>query len=211
MDQYLKVFRAYNNRRRLSPELSSYLQQHALCFSLKARENLVERDQNTDMWYFIEKGIMRYYMLPRRENFTYRFKSENEFMLFDNNAWEKRNAELRIGIDAVTDAVLWSIPGEVIRTALLMFPEFKVPHTNAIWKECDDSDDFGTPREYKSIRYEMLHKHYVKLIHRLSIEDMASFVCVDANQLEAMLSGKTKAKLPFRIPLPINRGNIRRR
>ena len=210
MDQYLKVFWAYNNRRRLSLELSDYLQQHALCFILKARENLIGRGENPDTWCFNKKGIIRYYTLLKKENFTCRFRTQSEFMVFDNDAWEKRHGPYEIGVDAVTDAVLWSIPREVIRTVQQLFPEFTKPYTNAICNEWKDSSDLSWPREYKSIRYNVLLQLYGKLLHRIPVGDLASFVCTDAKQLEVMLPGKTKTKLPFFVPLSVNRGGIRR-
>ena len=210
MEQYLKVLWSYNDRCRLSPELSDYLRGAATSIILPQDEILQQEGELRDDLLFIEKGILRYFLSDEGSVYTHDFRFENQFVK-TLKQYRPDFGGTEYGISTLTEVRLWAFSADTVQYACENFPEFNHPFSVIYVSDLRDSRRMTeayhrkfTPKQH----YQLLLQRSRNQARQIPHPVLADFIGVTPEEFEASLNSPRSLKVPYK--KPVNNRSARR-
>jgi CRP-like cAMP-binding protein len=201
MRQYSKVFKSIG---RLPSDFYSELDQNAQCLSLKKGELIKTVGQHSDRLLFIEKGVVRGYLVEYQD--TYWFKKENHF-IFLLQQFGSHEIDKQVGIEMVEDGVLWDFTGSFVTQIQQKFPSVNFHLMNLLMDEINRIERMTSLERQRdpAMFYDYLRQESPDLFTSVSHAQLASFIGVSEKEFTHL------HKSDLHIPMSSTRHRLRKK
>jgi hypothetical protein len=190
MERYMMILKSL---KRMNPELEQALRDDVYPITVQKNEIFQIPFARKEHLYFIEKGLMRYYVKIKSKEYTMEFKQEDQFIIGLKNIDGAYQSE-GLGIEALEESLLWCIPGDLVKELREKYPRFSSQcfliftrdHSEAaIAKHCTWPG--GTMGNFDCLR-----KDFPDLIPRVPLHHLANFTQIPEWKLRHLLDSPIK-------------------
>ena len=185
MERYMMILKSI---KRMNPELEQALRDSVYPIIIQKHELFQIPFARKEHLYFIEKGIFRYFFVLNRKEYTLEFKKEDQFIIGLRED-DHVHQHVGLGIEALENAILWCIPGDLVKRLRENYPRF-VFHYHGIlsrdFVEWSRAKNCTHPWGYMG-NFHGLRKEFPELIDRVPIRYLANFTQIQEKVLLHLL------------------------
>ncbi|GGB23819.1 Crp/Fnr family transcriptional regulator [Puia dinghuensis] len=199
MERYIKILKSY---KRMPLELETTLRENVHPMVIRKHEVFQPIGTVTDDFYFVEKGLLRIFILEKGEQVTFRFKKEDNFIITLRVLFPEES-EQEQGIQALEDSILWRFPGSLVDTLTKKFPQFQRQYCTILQKDVmamQERRRCSRPG-WDSSNYDRLRLYSPELLDRVPIPYLPSYTSIPENVFRHLHSSRIK----------LNMSSVRRR
>jgi CRP-like cAMP-binding protein len=195
MERHMMLLKSF---KRMDQELEQTLRENFLPLALEKGQVLQAPGTLNNNLYFIEKGLLHFFMVEIRRKITLGFRREDQFVLTSSSIYELKDAG---GIEALEDCTLWWIPGNLVEELCEKSHRFGLQYHEILLRHAKASKDFsrcshpnGGPANVDKFR-----SCFPDLIDRVPTQYLVSLTEVPENKLKQLL------KSPIKLHANLNR------
>lgn len=189
MERYMLILKSI---RRMNPELEQTLRENVYPITVRKNEIFQIPYARLENLYFIEKGLMRYFVRIKGSECTTEFKKEDQFIigLKDTDAYQSEG----LGIEALEDSTLWVFPQNLVKDLFEKHRRFQ-SHLFEI-KNRDFSDWAKTEPCRRpgggANNLLRIQNFFPNLLHRIPLHHLAEFTNTPEKRLRHLLASPIK-------------------
>lgn len=179
-----------NNIHPLSPGLHQYLSQKLKSTTIAKKAFLLRPGQVSRHIYFIRTGLLRCYYIQNKQEVCSKFLKEGDIIVSASSFFlQKESYE---AVQALENAVLWSISYDELQYIYKSFPEFNVIARVLSIKSYLLSEQRLNFIRMKNAadRYTSMLEHFPELVLRVPSKYLASYLSVSVETLSRIRSNK---------------------
>jgi hypothetical protein len=189
MERYMLILKSI---KRMNPELEQTLRKNVYPITVQKNEIFQVPFARLEHLYFIEKGLMRYYINIHGEETTVEFKQEDQFVigLKNTDAYQTEG----LGIEALEESTLWCFPGNMVKELLEKQPRFHTQYYGILNREFSAWGQSvhcrhpgGGASNLDNIRH-----WFPNLLHRIPLHHLASYTQTPERTLRHLLASPLK-------------------
>jgi hypothetical protein len=200
MERYMKFLDSYEE---MPAEMKQLIEENVQRVVLQTGDIVREPDSVVDRSYFIEKGLLRFFVMNEGKKLTVRFKKEDEFVASLPRGYVLET-KTRKGIEALEDGVLWAIPDTISYYLYDNFEPFRSQWMEFFledWNEMGQSYLCHLPNRGPN-NFDNLLRRFPYLLERVSIPYLADYTRLTEKTVRRYL-GAEKAKRVGEVEIPI--------
>jgi CRP-like cAMP-binding protein len=190
MERYMMVLKSI---KRMTPGLEQVLLENFKPMPLKKGEVLQEPDTLTNYIYFIEKGLLHFYLPEKGGKLTYSFRREDQFALTLEAIFSPNSG---YGIEALEDCSLWCLPGNLAEELCEKYHHFSLQYHEILVREALAVRAFlrSSHPDGGLANFDFFHSEFPELVHRVPIEYLISLTEIPRRKLKHLLESPIKLR-----------------
>ena len=178
--------------RRMNPELEQALRENVYPINVRKNEIFQIPYARLEHLYFIEKGLMRYFVRIDGSESTTEFKKEDQFIigLKGTDAYQSEG----LGIEALEDSTLWVFPQNLVKDLFEKHRRFRSHIFEIKNRDFVDWDKSLPCRRSAGGTHNLLsiQKYFPNLLHRIPLPHLADFTNTPEKRLRHLLASPIK-------------------
>ena len=185
MERYMMLLKSY---KRMNPELEHTLRDNVYSITLTKSEILQSPTALNNNLYFVEKGLLHIFGVKQQHKITMAFRWEDQFVVTLKSVFGSDPGPLD-GIEALEDATLWCIPGDLVEELLKKYIRFNSQYQQILIRDTiaiRDAQHCSRPKggieNLKNLAFRL-----PQLAHRVPLPYLANFTQIPENQLKHLL------------------------